>query len=49
MPIKIGKRTFKTFREAVAYIKRTKKFGDKRARAYVASIYEKQKKKRKKR
>jgi hypothetical protein len=46
MPIKIGKRTFKTFNEAVNYVMEKKGLGRKRARAYVASIYEKQRKKK---
>ncbi len=44
MPIKIGKKTFKTFDGAVRYIIRRKKFSEKFAKAYVASIERKQKK-----
>lgn len=49
MPIKIGKRTFKTFNGAVRYIRRTKRFSLERAKAYVATIDRKQNKKRRKR
>lgn len=43
MPIKIGKKTFKTFNEAVTFIMRTKKLTKDKARAYVATIERKQK------
>lgn len=43
MPIKIGKKTYKNFDAAVRAVMSAKKFTEKQARAYVATIERKQK------
>ncbi len=46
MPIKIGEKTFKTFRGAVLHVMRTRRLNETRAKAYVAPIERKQKKRK---
>lgn len=46
MPVKIGRKTFDNFDEAVNYVRRTKKIPIEKARAYVATIERKEKKKK---
>lgn len=47
MPIKIGKKTFDTFADAVDHIKSVKKLTKEQAQAYVAKIEQTQRRHRK--
>jgi hypothetical protein len=47
MPIKIGSKTFKKFRDAVLHVMRTRHLNESRAKAYVAAIDRKQNKRSK--